>query len=162
MSWIDSGDSSLLARSGSNGSWPSLRALVSQGWPYVCRCPAHEVTRSRFPRCPTPFSIPAYRRFSVHSFVTTTRALPRPRHRVESFLYRLALTGALPIRRGKTLSLTVTFPNEQRIEISEAVVRWSRGQEFAVKLLLMEPHTHGRIQYDYVKRLVQEQAEIVP
>ena len=110
----------------------------------------------------TPFSIPAYRRFSVHSFVTTTRALPRPRHRVESFLYRLALTGALPIRRGKTLSLTVTFPNEQRIEISEAVVRWSRGQEFAVKHLLMEPHTHGRIQHDYVKRLVQEQAEIVP
>ena len=49
--------------------------------------------------------------------------LPRSRHRVESFLYRLALTGAFPIRLGKMLSLTVTFPNEQRIEIPEAVVR---------------------------------------
>jgi len=76
-------------------------------------------------------------------------------------LYRLALTGGLPIRLGKMLSLTVMFPNEERIEISEAVVGWSRGQKFAVKHLLMEPHTHGRIQHDYVKRLVQEHAEIV-
>jgi len=30
--------------------------------------------------------------------------------------------------RGETLSLTVTLPNEQRIEIPEAVVLWSRGQ----------------------------------
>lgn len=53
------------------------------------------------------------------------------------------------------------FSNEQRIEIPEAVVRWSRGEEFAAENLLVEPHTHGRIQHYYVKRLVQEQAEIV-
>jgi hypothetical protein len=29
-------------------------------------------------------------------------------------------------------------PNEQRIEIPEAVVRWSRGQEFAVEDILIE------------------------
>ena len=42
------------------------------------------------------------------------------------------LSGDLPMRPGETLSLTVTLSNEQRIEIPEAVVRWSRGQEFAV------------------------------
>ena len=37
------------------------------------------------------------------------------------------------MRPGEALSLTVTLPNEQRIKIPEAVVRWSRGQEFAVE-----------------------------
>ena len=47
--------------------------------------------------------------------------------------------------------------------VSRSLKQWcdGRGEEFAVKHLLMEPHTHGRIQHDYVKRLVQEQAEIV-
>jgi hypothetical protein len=62
---------------------------------------------------------------------------------------------------GKILSLTVTLPNEQLIEIPEAVVRWSRGQEFAVENLAIQPHTHSRLQH-YVKRLVQESAEIIP
>ena len=61
----------------------------------------------------------------------------------------------------ETLSLTVTLPNEQRIEISEAVVRWSRGQEFAVENLAIKPHTHARLQH-YVKQLVREPAEITP
>ena len=34
-------------------------------------------------------------------------------------------------------------------------------EEFGAEHLLMEPHAHGRIQHDYVRRLVQEQAEIV-
>jgi len=41
---------------------------------------------------------------------------------------------------GETLSLTVTRPNEQRIEVPEAVVRWSRGQEFVVENLAIWPH----------------------
>jgi hypothetical protein len=40
------------------------------------------------------------------------------------------------------------------------VVRWSRGQEFAVENVVVERHTHARLQH-YVKRLVQEPAEIV-
>jgi hypothetical protein len=39
------------------------------------------------------------------------------------------------------------------------MVRWSRGQEFAVENLLVERHTHARLQH-YVKRLVQEPAEM--
>ena len=45
------------------------------------------------------------------------------------------------MRPGEPLSLTVTHPNEQRIEIPEAVVRWSRGQEFAVENVAIETHT---------------------
>ena len=59
------------------------------------------------------------------------------------------------MRSGETLSLTVTLPNEQHILIPEAVVRWSRGQEFAVENLEIAPHTQARLQH-YVKRLVQE------
>ena len=70
------------------------------------------------------------------------------------------LSGDLPMRPGETLSLTVTLPNEQHIEIHEAVGRWSRGQEFAVENLAIKPHPRARLQH-YVKRLVKEPAEII-
>jgi hypothetical protein len=60
------------------------------------------------------------------------------------------LSGNLPMRPGETLSLTVTLPNEQRIEIPEAVVRWSRGEEFAVENVAVERHTKARLQH-YMK-----------
>ena len=56
------------------------------------------------------------------------------------------------MRPGEELSLTVTLPNEQRIEIPKAVVRWSRGQEFAVEAVAIESHTQARLQH-YVQRL---------
>ena len=71
------------------------------------------------------------------------------------------LSGDLPMRPGETLSLTVTLPNEQHIEIPEAVVRWSRGQEFAVETVMVEQYTHARLKH-HVKRLVQEPAESLP
>ncbi len=65
------------------------------------------------------------------------------------------------MRPGETLSLTVTLPNEQRIEVLEAVVRWSRGQEFAVENVVIEPHTHARLQH-FVKRSVRERGTVIP
>ncbi len=59
------------------------------------------------------------------------------------------------MRPVETLALTVMLPNEQRIEIPEAVVRWSRGQEFAVENVTIEPHTCTRLQH-YVKQLVKD------
>ena len=56
------------------------------------------------------------------------------------------------VKPGEPLSLTVTLPNEQQIKIPEAVVRWSRGQEFAVETVAIEAHTQARLQH-YVKRL---------
>jgi hypothetical protein len=64
------------------------------------------------------------------------------------------------MRPGEPLSLTVALPNEPRIEVPEAVVRWPRGQEFAVESLAIKPHTHAPLQY-FVRRLVQEPKEIV-
>jgi hypothetical protein len=43
------------------------------------------------------------------------------------------------------LSLIVTLPNEQPILISEAIVRWSRGQEFAVENLMINSQPHARL-----------------
>jgi hypothetical protein len=70
------------------------------------------------------------------------------------------LSGDLPMRPGETLSLTVMLPNKQRIEVPEAVVRWSRDQEFGVEKVVIQSHTQARLQY-YVKRSVQEPAETV-
>jgi len=70
-------------------------------------------------------------------------------------------SGDLPMRLGETLSLPVTLPNEQCIEVSQAVVRWSRGQEFAVENLAIKLHSRARLQH-YVNRLVPESAESIP
>jgi hypothetical protein len=59
------------------------------------------------------------------------------------------------------MSLTVTLPKGLRIEVPQVVVRWSRGQEFAVENVLIAPHTHARLQH-FVKRWVQQPAEIIP
>jgi hypothetical protein len=64
------------------------------------------------------------------------------------------------MRVRESLSLTATFPNEQRIEVPEADVRWSRGKEFAVENLVNKPQTNARLQR-YVKRLEQEPTENV-
>ena len=64
------------------------------------------------------------------------------------------------MRPGEILSLTVSLLNEQCIRVAQAVVRWSRGQEFAVENVMVERHTHAWLQR-YVKGLVQELTEIV-
>ena len=88
---------------------------------------------------PMPFSIRPFRRFSVHCFVTYN-AGP---FQGQGTVWNLScagwrLSGDLPMRPGETLSLTVTLPNEQHILIPQAVVRWSRGQEFASASALCE------------------------
>jgi len=108
-----------------------------------------------------PFSIRPFRRFPVQCAVTYN-AGP---FQGEGTVWNLScsgwrLSGDLPMRLGERLSLTVTLPNEQRIEVPEAVVRWSRGQEFAVENLAIRLHTRARLQH-YVNRLVQKPAEVV-
>ena len=46
------------------------------------------------------------------------------------------------MRPRETLSWTVTLPIKERIVVPEAVVRGSRGQEFAVENVLIEQHNH--------------------
>ena len=108
------------------------------------------------------FSIRPYQRFPVQCPVTYNAGS----FQGQGTIWNLSCTGCrlsgnLPMRPGETLSLMVTLPNEQCIEILQAIVRWSRGEEFAVETVMVEPHTHPRFQH-YVKRLVQEPAESLP
>jgi hypothetical protein len=57
----------------------------------------------------------------------------------------IRLPSDLPLRPGATLSLTVTLPNEQRIVVPEAVVRWSQGQEFGIETVETPKHTQARL-----------------
>ena len=109
-----------------------------------------------------PFSVRPFRRFPVHCHVTYSAGS----FQGEGTVWNLSctgwrLSGDLPMRPGEALSLTVMLPNEQRIEIPEAVVRWSRGQEFAVENISVERHTRARLHH-YVKRLVQQPLETFP
>jgi hypothetical protein len=76
-----------------------------------------------------PFSIRPFHRFPVQCAVTYN-AGP---FQGQGTVWNLSctgwrLSGDLPMRPGETLSLTITLPNAQRIEVPEAVVRRSRGQ----------------------------------
>ena len=102
------------------------------------------------------FSIRPYRRFPVQCSVTYNTGS----FQGQGIIWNLSctgwrLSGDLPMRTGETLSLTVTLPNEHHILIPEAIVRWSRGQEFAVENLVIDQYTQGRLQH-YVNHLVRE------
>ena len=58
------------------------------------------------------------------------------------------LSGNLPMQPGQKLSLTVTLPTEQRIEVPKAVAQWSRGQDFAGEDVVIEPRTHAPVQHE--------------
>ena len=126
-----------------------------------CAYPHNPPIRSLPCEAPMPFTLRPYRRFPVCCPVTY-HAGP---FQGQGTIWNLScsgwrLSGDLPMRLGEILSLTVTLPNEQHILIPEAVVRWSRGQEFAVENMLIAPHAHARIQH-YLKRLVREPTVIV-
>jgi hypothetical protein len=108
------------------------------------------------------FTLRPYRRFPVQCSVTY-QAGP---FQGQGTIWNLSCTGwrvsgDLLMLPGEFLSLIVTLPNTQCIEILLAVVRWSRGQEFAVETIIMKRHSDRRLQH-YVNRLVQEPAEIMP
>ncbi len=97
-----------------------------------------------------PFTIRPYRPLprAMRCFI---QRWPDPRHRVELLCSGWRLSSDLPMRPRKTLSLTVTLPNEQRIEVPEAVMRWSRGQEFGIETVETPKHTQARLIH-YVQR----------
>ena len=58
------------------------------------------------------------------------------------------LSENLPMQPGERLSLTGALPTEQRIEVPEAVVQWSRGQEFAGEDVAIEPRRYAPVQHE--------------
>jgi hypothetical protein len=108
------------------------------------------------------FSIRPFRRFPVHCSVKYNAG----HFEGHGTIWNLSvngwrLSGDLPMGAGETLTLMVILPNKQCIQILLAVVRWSRGQEFAVETVMVEPYTQARLQ-QYVQGLVQIHAESFP
>jgi PilZ domain len=108
-----------------------------------------------------PFSLRPYRRFAVQCSVTYSAGPFQDQGTVWNLSCTgWRLSGDLPMRPGENLSLTVTLPNEQWIEIPEAVVRWSRGQEFGIETVETPKHTQARLIH-YVRRLVKDSVEVL-
>lgn len=107
-----------------------------------------------------PFTFLPFRRFPVQCAVTYDTGI-QGQGTVRNLSYTgWRLSSEPPTRPGETFSLTDALPNEQCIEIPDAVVLWSRGQECAIEDLAIKPHTRARFQHD-VNRLIQEPAETV-
>src|ERR1043166_9189759 len=103
-----------------------------------------------------PFSIRSFRRFPVQCSVTYNAGPFQGQGTIWNLSYTgCRLSGDLPMRPGELLSLTVTLPNEQCIEIHDALVGWPRGQEFGVEVMANERHTRARLA-NYVNRLVND------
>jgi hypothetical protein len=108
-----------------------------------------------------PFRIRPYRRSPVQCAATYNAGPFQGQGTVRNLSCTgWRLSGDLRMRPGGTLSLTVTLPNGQRTAVPEAVVRWSRGQEFAVEKVAIERHTHAQLQH-YVKRLVKDSPSMI-
>jgi len=71
------------------------------------------------------------------------------------------LSGDLSLRVGETCSLTVNLPNQERIVVAAAIVRWARGQEYGLETLVVEKQTHRRLEH-LIERLVSESVESIP
>lgn len=108
-----------------------------------------------------PFALRPSRRFPVQCAVTYNAGSFQGHGTVWNLSCAgWRIEGAVPMRPGETLLLTVTLPTEQCIDVPEAVVRWSRAQEFAVENVVVERHTHAWLQH-YVKRLVQARTTVI-
>jgi len=102
-----------------------------------------------------PFTIRPYRRFPVQCAVTYNAGPFSGQGTVWNLsMTGWRLSGDLPMRPGEALSLSVRLPNEQRIKVPEAVVRWSKGQEFAVENVVIGRRAQARLQH-FVTRLMQ-------
>jgi hypothetical protein len=107
-----------------------------------------------------PFSIRTYHRFPVQC----TAMYHAGPFQGQGTVWNLSptgwrISGDLPMRSGESLSLTVILPNEQHIEVLEAVVRWSRGQEFGIETVIASKHTQARLGH-YIQRLIKEGVQI--
>jgi hypothetical protein len=72
-----------------------------------------------------PFTIRPYRRFPVQGSVTDNAGPFQGQGTVWNLSCTAGNSQAVcPCDSGETLSLTVTLPNEQRIEVPEVVVSW--------------------------------------
>jgi PilZ domain-containing protein len=109
-----------------------------------------------------PFTLRLYQRFPVHGSVTYNAGPLKGQGTVWNLsLSGWKLSGDLQLHVGQMCSLTVNLPNEERIVVAAAIVRWVRGQEYGLETLAVEKQTHGRMER-VIKRLIQESEESIP
>lgn len=70
------------------------------------------------------------------------------------------MSGALPLRVGQTIPLTVTLSEKQSMFIAAAIVRWKRGEEFGLETLVTDKRTQSQLQ-QYITQLVQAETYAV-
>ena len=93
-----------------------------------------------------PFTLRLYQRFPVHCSVTYNAGL----FQGQGIVWNLSctgwrLSGDLPLRAGELCSLTVSLPNQPRIDVAESVVWWVREAVFGVGILDQSPAIQARV-----------------
>jgi hypothetical protein len=104
-----------------------------------------------------PFSIRPHRRFPVCCPVTYHAGLSEG----HGTIWNVSLTGwrfsgNLPLRIGQSFPMTVTLPDRQSIFVAAGIVRWTRGEEYGVEILVADDTALGQVEH-YVRHQVGDQ-----
>ncbi len=95
-----------------------------------------------------PFPIRPHRRSPTHCSVTYHVGPFQGEGTVWNLsLNGWKLSGDMPLRVGRTCSLTVNLPNQPSIVVAAAIVRWVRGQEYGLETLVVEKQTQSRLEH---------------
>ena len=70
------------------------------------------------------------------------------------------LSGDVPLRLGQLCPLTVTLPNQERIVVAAAIVRWVRGQEYGLETVAIDKEIHHRVE-QVIKQLETDSFESI-
>ncbi len=103
------------------------------------------------------FKIRAYRRFSMQCPVFYLCEQFIAQGTVWNFSRKgWRVDGEHDVPAGAVLALCVFLPDQQvPMTIERAIVRWSRGQEFGLEILYMQPEQNARFKF-FVKDLVRD------
>ena len=108
-----------------------------------------------------PFSIRPDRRFPVCCPVNYHAGLSQG----HGMIWNLSangwrLSGDVPLQVGQSCPLTINMPNEPQIFVAAVIVRWVRGPEYGVEILVVDKQTQRRLEH-WVTRLAQESVESI-
>ena len=103
-----------------------------------------------------PFSIRPHRRFPVCCPVTYHAGLFEGQGIVWNLSVKgRCLSGDVPLQVGQTCPLIVNLPNQQRIFVAAAIVRWVRGPEYDMETLVADDTAQDRVA-KYVRQRVKD------
>ena len=94
-----------------------------------------------------PFAIRPCRRFPVCCPVTYHAGLSEGHGMVWNLSVNgLRLSGDVPLRFGQTCPVTINLPNQPRLFVAGAIVRWIRGQEYGLETLVADTQIQSRVE----------------